>query len=321
MKTLVEIGEWQLIQAIQAKVEDAHLPRVELGIGDDAAVLNLFGKTVLSTDTLIENVDWSFHWASYFDVGLKAAAVNLSDLAAMGAAPKALLLTLCLRADDKLENVLDLVDGFISVAKKYNVAICGGDISQISGPLVVSVTAVGESRNKIFKRYQGQVGDAILVSGVLGEAAGALYGFQNQLKVPSSIAERQLRPEPQLALSAWLEQQEGIQSVADISDGLVRDVLHVVSPDFGVEIFQEALPYSDELEYFASYCKMDVRNWAFAGGEDFELVLAVENSQCETLIQNALLQGFQLTQIGRICSRPGLHGVFESAHAYTHFQK
>ena len=183
MTTIGDIGERRLIARIGdvvAKTGGAQ-SWVERGIGDDAAVFGCSGRVVASSDMLVEGVDFDFDWASFADVGHKAAAVNLSDLAAMGCRPRGLLLNLGLRRADAVAGVLALVRSLARVGAQYGAPLIGGDISSTSGPLVVSVTAVGDLDEGVesLSRATSVAGDKILVSGCLGGAAAGLGLMQS----------------------------------------------------------------------------------------------------------------------------------------------
>ncbi|MEM6732500.1 MAG: thiamine-phosphate kinase, partial [Myxococcota bacterium] len=163
VSTVGEVGEHGLIDYLKRRLGRA-TEGVLVGVGDDAAVLNGVGpSTVLSTDCLVEREHFDFQYTTWEDVGHKAAAVNLSDLAAMGASPRGLLLSIALRPTDMFREFVDLVDGFVELGRKYGAPLVGGDISRIDGPMVVSVTAIGEVQpGAVLRRHFGQPGDVIM---------------------------------------------------------------------------------------------------------------------------------------------------------------
>jgi thiamine-monophosphate kinase len=295
---------------------------VVVGVGDDAALVRAVAPAaVLTTDMLIENVDFQFTWAKWADVGHKAAAVNLSDLAAMGAEPRGLLLSLALRPTDRVRDVMALVATLADVGDRYSAPLVGGDLSTIAGPVVASVTAVGEvDPRKALRRYSGRPGDVVMVSGTLGEGAAGLLALQSGIKSP--LTRRQLRPTPRVELGRALAKADIVQSAADISDGLARDALHVAAPKCGVRIDVSKLPIRPMTRQLASKLDRDVIDLAVAGGEDFELVLAVEPDEVAHAQRIAARYDTTLTAVGEVTRKPGLRidGAARTYRAFEHFR-
>jgi thiamine-monophosphate kinase len=311
MRRIADVGEQGLLAAIARRLEGArgHASRgVLVGIGDDAALLSAVGPAaVLTTDLLVEGVDFDWSWARPTDVGHKAAAVNLSDLAAMGARPRGLLLSLALRPGDAVRDVLALVDAVHREGSRHGAPLVGGDLSATSGPLVISVTAVGEvSAGRAMRRHRGRPGDRVLVSGTLGAAAAALSLFLSGRAAPPALARRQLRPEPRIALGLALSRSGLVRSCADVSDGLAGDALHVAAAGCGVELDLARLPRDRALEKAAWRLRRDAAELALQGGEDFELVLAAAPAQVPALLRLSTRLGVPLTDVGVVVRRPGL---------------
>ena len=227
------------------------VPAWALGVGDDAALLpSGAGATVACCDLLVEDVDFRRGWASFADVGHKAAAVNLSDLAAMGATGRGLLLALALGADERLGDVLALVRALHATGRRYGAPLVGGDLSYTKGPMVVSVTAFGEVRPPGLRRHGGRSGDVLAVCGPLGAARAGLAILEGELGRGAwqatpwarALVRRQLRPTPQLAAGALLATLEGVRAATDLSDGLMQDAAHLCGPRCGAVIEATALP-------------------------------------------------------------------------------
>lgn len=311
MKTVGEVGEANILRWL-AETFGAPADHVQCGIGDDAAVFTCgSGQSVVtSTDTIVEGVDFLPAWASFTDIGHKAAAVNLSDLAAMGSTPKALLLTLALRSTDSVKEVKKLIRACHKLGESFGAPLLGGDLSATTGPLVVSVTALGEGRvNKLLYRHQGRPGDDIWVSGPLGLAAGGLAALLAGNKAPKRILQHQLRPTPRVKLGLKLGDSRSIRSCADISDGLVRDVLHLPEPGAGVRLHADQLHVDRALRNLAVRLEVDPLGWVLAGGEDFELVFCA-SSRKRASVAALLAKTGQLSQrVGEITSTPGLQLV------------
>ncbi len=268
---------------------------------------------VLTTDMLIEDVDFQFAWATWGDVGHKAAAVNLSDLAAMGARPRGLLLSLALRPTDLVDDVMKLVSTLAKVGTSYGAPLVGGDLSKIGGPVVASVTAIGEvDPKRALRRYAGVPGDIVMVTGALGGAAAGLAALQNGVR--SSVTQRQLRPTPHIALGMAFAKANIIKSAADISDGLARDALHVVKHGYGVALDYDALPIDIATRALAAKLGKDPVKLATEGGEDFELVVAVAAKHVKRAQQLAARHGTTLTIVGEVTRTRGntrLHQAFD----------
>ena len=325
-KTLAEVGEGYLLKKLRRRFAAPDSDSgVLVGIGDDAAILRSVGPgAVISSDALVENVDFSRAWATPADVGQKAAAVNLSDLAAMGAKPRALLLNLILPAGDSAASAMRLVEGVAKVGEAYGAPLVGGDISSTTGPVVVTVTALGEvAPNKALLRNRGHAGDLLVVSGVLGAAAAGLVFLESSKPGFGACKSRQLRPTPRVALGQALGRQGKVVSCADISDGLARDALHVAGPGCGVEIDLECLPLAQGVDSAAALKGRAPWEFALAGGEDFELVLAVGAKDLPAVTALAEDMGEKLTAVGRLFSGRGLRiggRAGKKITGYEHFR-
>ena len=179
MTTVADIGEAGLLARI-ARAFGKRDPRLLVGVGDDAAVLRALGPTaVVSADMLVEDVDFSRVWAKPEDIGHKAAAANLSDLAAMGATPRALVVALAMQPREQVSFVLRLLRSLDATGRGFGAPLVGGDISKTAGPLIVSVTVLGvASQRHVLQRHQGRLGDVVMVSGTLGGAALGLRALQ-----------------------------------------------------------------------------------------------------------------------------------------------
>lgn len=298
-QTVGDIGEVGLLRLLRRLARPA--AGVELGIGDDAALLGAIGpRAVLSSDLLVERQDFDFRWATPEDVGHKAAAVNLSDLAAMGAAPRALLLSLALRRRDRVSDVMALARSFARCARRYGAPLVGGDLSATGGPLVVSVTAVGQvEADRALTRHTARTGDVILVSGSLGAAAAGLRQLGSRRGRVAAHVRRQLRPTPRLKLGRALAQWGLVRAAADVSDGIATDAGHLCCPGTFAALDPERLPLAAGLR--DRYGRAAV-SMALSGGEDFELVFAVHRHDVAAAARIASQLRIRLTEIGRIRS-------------------
>ena len=316
----------------------AHLDRnlsvragVKLGIGDDGAVLHSLAHPVVTTDALVENVHFRRDWTAAFALGVKAMAVNLSDLAAMGAAPVAAFVALALPPDCDADWVERLYAGMESLAAKYEFTLAGGDTT--SAPLVmISVTLVGdlmpEARGLAVLRSGARVGDCVCVTGTLGDSAAGLA----LLRRPDAnfgraefLLKRHLEPAPRLAaMRACLgAARDAVHAALDLSDGLAGDAAHLArASGVALEIECERLPISDECRDLARELGVSALDWALSGGEDYELCLCVAPDAVEKL---SAATDVALTIVGRVVAGAGEVRMSENGEAraveagWTHF--
>jgi thiamine-monophosphate kinase len=298
------VAEFALIDLIRARCAIAR-EDVRLGIGDDAAVLMVPAGQALavSTDTLVSGIHFPKNTAP-FDVGWKSLAVNLSDLAAMGAMPAWATLALTLPQADR-DWVAAFADGFAALAREHDVALVGGDTTQ--GPLSITVTVHGFVPESLALRRDGaQVGDAVFVTGTLGDAAAGLRCLQS----PSSdeggegvLIARLNRPTPRVAQGLALR---GVaHACIDVSDGLVADLGHICKASgVGAEIDLALLPASPALrELFDDHARAPLQ---LAGGDDYELCFTAPASLADALLGDLARSGCTATRIGRIVAEPGV---------------
>jgi thiamine-monophosphate kinase len=290
-------GEFDLIARIKARTANAVLrDDVALGIGDDAALLRMpAGRLlVVAADTLNEAVHFPVETAPA-DIGWKALAVNLSDLAAMGATPA--WCTLSLSLHEAQEAWLDaFLDGFLALAALHDVALVGGDTTR--GPLSISVTAHGHvAADAAMKRSGAQVGDDIWVTGTLGDAAAALAQWRAGGAAEPALRERLDRPQPRVRAGHALT---GIaHACIDVSDGLLADVGHLCTASgVGAELDVDALPASPTLR--AMFTAETRRVLQTSGGDDYELCFTAAAAQRDAIAGLGDAPGVAMHRIGRI---------------------
>ena len=294
------IAEFDLIARIRARATSRG--DVVLGIGDDAALLQPTSgmQLAVAMDTLNAGVHFPPETAPA-DIGWKALAVNLSDLAAMGAAPAWCTLSLSL-PDGDAGFVDGFVDGFLQLAAQHDVALVGGDTTR--GPLSVCVTVHGFVEPGTAMRRDGaQVGDDIWVSGTLGDAAGALVHWQAGQAIDDGLCARLDRPTPRVALGRALR---GIATACiDVSDGLLADLRHVCTASgVGARIDVDALPASDALR--AGFSRERQHALQATGGDDYELCFTAPADARDAVVQLASSGGVPVTHIGQVVDVPGV---------------
>ncbi len=307
--------EFDLIARIRQRMPSRD--DVALGIGDDCALLAPPPgmQLAVTMDALNVGVHFPAETAA-FDIGWKALAVNLSDLAAMGAQPAWGTLSLSLPSADPafLEG---FIDGFLALAAAHEFALIGGDTTR--GPLSISITAMGfVEPGQALRRDGAQLGDEIWVSGTLGDAAGALRQWQAGAVMLPELQARLDRPTPRMALGRALR---GVaSSCIDVSDGLLADLAHICrASGVGADIDVDTLPSSDALR--AAF-DVEARGILQAtGGDDYELCFTAAPAQHTALQQLSDTLALSLTCIGRITAGTGVRcdGVAAGVGGYQHF--
>lgn len=299
--------EFALIRCLAATQRSARSD-VALGIGDDGALLmpNPGEQLVAVCDTLVAGRHFP-EGTDAFAIGWKALAVNLSDLAAMGAQPRWALLALTLPERDAAW-VERFGTGFAALAKMSDVALVGGDTTR--GALTITVTALGSvTWNAALRRDGARVGDRVCVAGVLGEAALGLAAVQagrrDDLVFASCIA-RLDRPEPQLALGRVLSGRA--TACIDVSDGLIADLGHIaVASGVGMRLDLEAIPHPPlALGAQLGLKPRDVVDLALGGGDDYLLAFTVDASRLEALRDPVASLGLDLHEIGVVVAGSGV---------------
>lgn len=305
------MGEFALIEEIRRRCS---IPRADvlLGIGDDAALLLTRGGSELavSMDTLVAGVHFP-HATDAFDIGWKALAVNLSDLAAMGAEPAWATLALTLPVIDT-EWLAGFCDGFAALAREHGVALVGGDTTR--GPLTVTLTVHGfVPAGQALRRDGARSGDCVLVSGVTGEAAaglacmlGSTVPYAPDEMARAHLLERLNRPKPRVAIGLALR---GLASAAiDVSDGLHQDLGHIAARSgLAATIRTACLPPSTALSRVGDEAQR--LRWQLTGGDDYELCCAVPPDRVADAQAAAAALGVALTVIGHFDAGNGVHLV------------
>ncbi|HET6433276.1 thiamine-phosphate kinase [Dyella sp.] len=302
--------EFRLIDRIHARTAQAR-EDVRLGIGDDAALLAVPDgqELAVALDTLVEGVHFPAGTAPA-DIGWKALAVNLSDLAAMGAAPAWALLGLTLPvlpAEALAARVDGLADGFAQLAQAYGVALVGGDTTR--GPFALSVAVHGfVPPGQALRRDGAQVGDAVFVTGTLGDAAAALQLLAAAAD-PAEEARRAIlrarlhRPQPRVAAGLALRRQA--TACIDVSDGLLADLSHLCAASgVAAELEVTRLPLSPALRGVVDHAQ--ACRYALGGGDDYELCFTVPAAQAEAVQADLLRLGCGATRIGQIVAGAGV---------------
>jgi len=309
-------SEFKIIQQL-ANAQSIQRDEVVLGIGDDAAILDIPEgyELVVSTDTLNIGVHFSEDTTAQ-DIGYKSLAVNLSDLAAMGAEPVAVNLSLSLPDSDQ-QWIKDFSEGFFSLASAHHVQLIGGDTTR--GALSISVTIFGMvPKGQAIRRNTAQVEDSIYVTGVLGDAGAALSGLTGKLKLTGhqqqAFKKKLNRPQPRVAIGKAL--RGIVSSCIDISDGLSADLGHILKQsNLGATLYVDQLPLSNV------YCEVfdlaDGWQLPLNAGDDYELCFTVAESNLPQLEAAMASLDVTITCIGVIESKAGLHVLMPDGSTQT----
>ena len=307
MTTLRDIGEFPLIERLLGRLPVAS-ERVRVGPGDDAAVSDgpPPGSVLVSTvDLLVEGVDFTFELPAR-SVGWKAVAVNLSDIAAMGARPRGVLVGLAAPASTPVAWAEALYDGIGAACSAHGVDVLGGDVSGIAaGGVTLSVTALGEVKaDRVVRRSGASAGDLVCVTGTLGDASAGLERLRAGIARDATdpLAARQLEPIPRLAAGAALGEAGLARAMIDVSDGFLADLGHVLDASrLGARIETARLPLSPALSAHGH----EALRHALAGGEDFELLVAVAPEDLERAQAACDAAGTPLAAVGAFTAGTG----------------
>jgi thiamine-monophosphate kinase len=302
------MGEFELLAKIRERLPAAG-PRLRLGPGDDAAVTVPGGATATSVDALVDGVHFRREHASLAQIGHKALAAALSDLAAMGAEPGESYLALGVPRDLGEDECIELLDGVASLAATTGTTLAGGDVIR-SAVLFLAITVVGHAAEpeQLVKRAGAHPGDALVLTGEIGGAAAGLLLLERPglgESLPEATVEalrgRQLEPRPRLAAGRALA-GAGATAMIDLSDGLGGDARHLAeSGGAGLQIDAAALPLADGVAEVAAATGRNAIGLASSGGEDYELLASIPSERLDDAKRAVRKEeGVALTEIGEV---------------------
>jgi thiamine-monophosphate kinase len=338
--TLNQIGEFGLLQRIRRKVP-ARSANVRIGIGDDAAVLRIspHRELIVTTDMLVEAVDFDPANGSFRQIGYKALASNLSDVAAMGGRPFAFLVGLAVPGRMSVRAVDEIYDGMLSLARRHRVALIGGDTSASPKGMLITVTVLGEVEpGRAVTRSGARVGDRIYVTGSLGDSRAGLEILKRRKRrkgslspaIESYLTRRHFFPTPRVAFGRLLGRRGWATAMIDLSDGLASDLRHLCEAGrVGARLESERLPISGALAAYAGRLGRSAPDYALLGGEDFELLFAVREKDSAAVEAAAKRMALPVTPIGVIVSKRRGISVIEKGgrevpltlRSYEHFMQ
>jgi thiamine-monophosphate kinase len=274
-----ELGEFGLIELISRIVGKPSREELILGIGDDTAAWRT-GKSIqlATTDILIQDVHFNLDTATWRDLGWKAIAVNISDIAAMGGTPSYVMVSLGLPPDTEVTSVRELYRGIKDIAKKFDIDIVGGNISR-APVVVIDVSLIGKASQTLLTRSAAKSSDQIAVTGYLGTSAAGCRMLKSSLKqdrnTTALLKEAHLRPNPRVVEGQILA-KNGVQAAIDISDGLISDLTHICKASkVGAKVWIDRLPVHPSVK--AAF-KDEAMGMALSGGEDYELLFTAKSS-------------------------------------------
>ncbi|MDI6796089.1 MAG: thiamine-phosphate kinase, partial [Desulfatibacillaceae bacterium] len=304
------LGEFEIIEQIK-KALPKKAQGVVCGPQDDAAVLETpSGMVMLATcDVLVQGVHFADEaLENPWQLGTKAAAVNISDIAAMGGEPAYLLISLGLPSNISPSFIDDLYKGLGQTGARFGASVAGGNISKSPGQLFIDVFCIGFAHpTQVLYRNGAKTGDVVAVSGTPGDSAAGLNFLLNKQTTQLDAAMQRLvrahqTPEPKVALGRILAQSKVVNAALDISDGIVSDLGHICeSSGLGAKIFAEKLPLSHEALTLAGVLNCDAIDWALYGGEDYELLFTTAPKDFGHLKEKVKKElGLELTIIGEM---------------------
>ncbi len=307
--TVSDFTERELVARIAQRLSPAP-DWLIVGIGDDAAVVEPERNRVevFTVDALVEGVHFDRRFVPPDAIGHRALAVNLSDLAAMGAAPRLALVSMALPADLPIADFDAIAAGFAGLAAAHRIHIVGGNLTGTSGPITIDITAVGTvKRRQALTRAGARVGDALYVTGEIGAAAAGLQMLRHDASTSNSCTERYLRPQPRLRVGTLLGRNRVASACMDLSDGFADAAQQIAAASgVGVEIDAATLPIAAAArEWFTSRSQNPVTA-ALIGGDDYELLVAVRPRLRRQLAAVMRQADVPLTRVGVCVATPGV---------------
>lgn len=326
--TVGVLGEHALLARIRAVLP---LPArdVLVGIGDDAAVVAppRGRHLVVTTDALVDGVHVSRRWSSAEAIGRRAAAVNLSDLAAMGARPLHLLCSLLLPDDMLADDVVALMQGLGAEARGHGAYVIGGNITRTPGPLAISITATGSvGPRRLITRTGARAGDELWMSGTAGAALAGLQMLRAGVEGDAVLIARYRTPEPRVRLGQALAGARAVRAGMDLSDGLADGVRQLAAAaGLGAIVEADAVPLAPAARAWFRQTGADPAMTAIAGGDDYELLVAVPPRGGRRLRAALARTSTPLTRIGVFTREPALlvrrdGGTVPLPQGYEHFR-
>ncbi len=307
------MGEFELLARMRERLPPAG-SRLRLGSGDDAAIAVPGGATATSVDALVDGVHFRREWSSLAQIGRKALAIALSDLAAMGAEPGEAYVALGVPNDLDEEGCLELLDGLVELATATGTSLAGGDLTRAPS-LTLTTTVVGHasSPEQFVTRGGANPGDVLALTGEIGGAAAGLLVLERPelatgiaASAAARLRERQLEPRPRLDAGRALA-EGGATAMIDLSDGLGGDACHIAAASTAaLHIEAAALPLAVGVDEVAAAANSDPLQLAASGGEDYELLVALAPGRFDEAKAAVERSGHALTRVGEVLAGEGV---------------
>lgn len=298
---IASLGEFGLIDHLTKNNETRNASTI-VSIGDDGAVIDNFGKqTVITTDMLVEGIHFDLMYTPLKHLGYKSVIANLSDIYAMNATPTHITLSIAFSSRFSVEALDEFYEGVYAACEKYGIDLIGGDTTSSQKGFIISITAIGEvTPDKYVKRSTAQKGDLLCVSGFLGGAFLGLTilerekkvyaetGVQPDLENQTYIVGRLLKPEARKDIVEFLSDMEITPTaMIDVSDGLSSEILHICKQsNVGCVLYEEKIPIHEDARQYAYKLELDPTVCALSGGEDYELLFTMPQTDYEKLLLN-----------------------------------
>ncbi len=333
-----DLGEFTLIDRIKQILPQAKHPDVLIGLGDDTAVIKIdHNKALIATcDIQIEDQHFRLKHISTYQLGRRAIAVNLSDIASMGGKPSFALVSLGLPPKFSVIDYDRLFQGIKDELSQYSAHLVGGNLAKTENKLIVDVTMLGEVHpDRLLSRSGSKVGDKIFVTGKLGESGAGFHILeafgQHYPEKYANLVKAHLQPTPRIEAGKMIAETEIATSMIDISDGIASDLYHICQMSgVGAEIHSKRLPLPENIEEVSEIAHTNPLNIAMHSGEDYELLFTVKPDVIPALIteiSNKL--SLLITEIGHIVTRTEGYYLIDSQQnripilpkGWDHFQK
>ena len=331
-----EIGEFGFIDSIKTLCDTSRKGIIK-GIGDDCAVFAPSRGRVLlfTTDMLVEDIHFLRDTVTFYQLGRKVIAVNLSDIAAMGGRPLVSLISLAIPVEMNVEVIQELYRGMEGICKHYQVSIVGGDTVASPNRLVLNVSVIGDAKeNEVLYRSGAGPGDKIYLTGNLGDSSAGLKILKNEISPPESIGSFFIKahnePIPLIETGMMVAASGLASAMIDLSDGLLSDLRHICRESgVGALLQAEKIPLSSELRLLASHANFNPLYLALSGGEDYQLLFTVPEAKAQGI--EKLFKEHRLSPpflIGEICQERGIRMVNDDGsvlelrpQGFNHFSK
>ena len=341
-RRLSDFSEFHLVQALTKSFGFSRSSSIVKGIGDDAAIIRSreHYNWLVSTDLLLEDIHFDLRMTSFFDIGYRAAAANLSDIAAMGGTPHYLLVALAIPSQHSIIDLQALYRGLRSSCQRHHVRLIGGDTSASRKGIFISITVIGTVEpNKALQRSGAQIGDYVYTTGTLGDSSAGLEILFTKKKQPTTaigdrisrfLVKRHLRPTPRIDIGRLLSTHQLATAAIDLSDGLSGDLNHLCQQSgVGAVIDETTIPTSSQFKAYTRQRGHDPTQMALRGGEDYELLFTIPAHSRTKFTRLVKRKNLNITQIGIIQSKKAgtqlklANGTFRSiiVNSYDHFRK